>query len=131
MPLLAAVAVALSTAMVLITWSIMGGFLDTLLTSGKTMKGDMSSQAPSKLYIPRTPTGPTMSGTSPEAVIAAGEALRSAGTAVYAVGLGRDVDAELLARLASGPSRLILAPRAEDLARIYAELARDLPCDRP
>lgn len=70
------------------------------------------------------------SGTSPEAVIAAGEALRSAGTAVYAVGLGRDVDAELLARLASGPSRLILAPRAEDLARIYAELARDLPCDR-
>ena len=71
------------------------------------------------------------SGTSRQAVVEAGDALRASGAAVYAVGLGRDVDVELLGQLASSPSRLILAPRAEDLARIYTELARDLPCDRP
>lgn len=41
MPLLAAVAVALSTAMVLITWSVMGGFLKTLLESGREVIGDV------------------------------------------------------------------------------------------
>lgn len=41
MPLLSAVAVALCTAMVLVTWSVMGGFLNTLLTSGRAMMGDV------------------------------------------------------------------------------------------
>jgi lipoprotein-releasing system permease protein len=41
MPLLAAVAVMLCVAMVLITWSVMGGFLRMLLESGKTMVGDV------------------------------------------------------------------------------------------
>lgn len=40
MPLLAAVAVMLCTAMVLITWSVMGGFLNMLLASGRTLMGD-------------------------------------------------------------------------------------------
>lgn len=42
MPLIAAVAVALCTAMVLIVWSVMGGFLAQLLASGKSMIGDVS-----------------------------------------------------------------------------------------
>ena len=42
MPLLAAVAVTLCTAMVLITWSVMGGFLTMLLSSGRTLIGDVS-----------------------------------------------------------------------------------------
>ena len=42
MPLLAAVAVLLCTAMVLITWSVMGGFLSLLLDSGRKMVGDVS-----------------------------------------------------------------------------------------
>lgn len=41
MPLLSALAVALSTAMVLTTWSVMGGFLQILLDSGKTFVGDV------------------------------------------------------------------------------------------
>ncbi len=40
MPLLAALAVMLCTAMVLITWSVMGGFLNMLLASGRTLMGD-------------------------------------------------------------------------------------------
>ena len=42
MPLLAAVAVVLCTAMVLITWSVMGGFLNMLLDSGRSLVGDVS-----------------------------------------------------------------------------------------
>lgn len=41
MPLLASIAVALCTAMVLVTWSVMGGFLNMLINSGRTMVGDV------------------------------------------------------------------------------------------
>lgn len=40
MPLLAALAVMLCTAMVLIVWSVMSGFLGMLLDSGRTLMGD-------------------------------------------------------------------------------------------
>jgi lipoprotein-releasing system permease protein len=40
MPLLAMAAVMLSVATILITWSVMGGFLKTLLSSGRTLIGD-------------------------------------------------------------------------------------------
>ncbi|MBS0196983.1 MAG: ABC transporter permease [Planctomycetes bacterium] len=41
MPLLAAVAVLLCTAMVLTVWSVMGGFLTMLIGSGRTVTGDV------------------------------------------------------------------------------------------
>ena len=41
MPLLAAVAVILCTAMVLVVWSVMNGFLTMLISSGRTMTGDV------------------------------------------------------------------------------------------
>lgn len=42
MPLLAALAVVLCTAMVLVTWSVMGGFLDMFIRSGRTVTGDVA-----------------------------------------------------------------------------------------
>lgn len=42
MPLLSALAVALCVAMVIVVWSVMGGFLVMLLGSGKSMMGDVS-----------------------------------------------------------------------------------------
>ena len=42
MPLLASAAVMLCVAMVLVVWSVMGGFLKTLLESGKSLIGDVS-----------------------------------------------------------------------------------------
>jgi lipoprotein-releasing system permease protein len=42
MPLLAAMAVTLCTAMVLVVWSVMGGFLSMLLSTGRSMVGDVS-----------------------------------------------------------------------------------------
>lgn len=47
MPLLASLAVVLCTAMVLITWSVMGGFLAMLLNSGRTLLGDVNISWPS------------------------------------------------------------------------------------
>lgn len=46
MPLLAALAVTLCTAMVLIVWSVMGGFLVMLMESGRTLIGDVSISSP-------------------------------------------------------------------------------------
>lgn len=42
MPLLAGVAVALCVALVLVTWSVMGGFLNNLLKTGRTTTGDIT-----------------------------------------------------------------------------------------
>lgn len=44
MPLLAALAVMLCAAMVLIVWSVMGGFLAMFLNAGRTLMGDVSVQ---------------------------------------------------------------------------------------
>lgn len=46
MPLLAALAVALCSALILIVWSVMGGFLTMLLNSGRSMVGDVSINWP-------------------------------------------------------------------------------------
>lgn len=46
MPLLAALAVALCTAMVIVVWSVMGGFLVMLINSGRTLAGDVSISWP-------------------------------------------------------------------------------------
>lgn len=41
MPLLAAMGVVLCTTMVLVTWSVMSGFLDMLINTGRTVTGDV------------------------------------------------------------------------------------------
>lgn len=42
MPMLAMVAVMLSVATILVTWSVMGGFLKALIQSGRTLVGDVA-----------------------------------------------------------------------------------------
>lgn len=62
--------------------------------------------------------------TGPEvgAAARAADAARRSGTAVYAIGLGDDVDRALLLRVAGDPARYREAPLAGDLARVYANL---------
>ncbi len=48
MPLLASAAVMLSVAMELITWSVMGGFLEQLIQSGRTLMGDVEISRPQR-----------------------------------------------------------------------------------
>jgi Mg-chelatase subunit ChlD len=69
---------------------------------------------------------PTRSGE--DEVRSAALAVRQAGMAIFTIGLGADVNPELLADVAGGISRYTAAPRAEDLERIYGQLARVVPC---
>jgi cell division septation protein DedD len=68
------------------------------------------------------PTGPAES-------LAAAERARMEGILIDTVGLGTDVDATLLRAMASGPAHYFESPDAEDLARLFADLAwRPPPC---
>jgi Mg-chelatase subunit ChlD len=58
----------------------------------------------------------------------AAAATRTAGIDVYTVGLGADVDGPLLAEIAGRPNRAYIAPDEADLAQIYRDIARAIPC---
>ncbi len=63
-----------------------------------------------------------------ETVIAVGERVRGRGINVVTIGLGADIDAELLQALASQPGYYFPAPGAEDLLDLYRRIARFIPC---
>ncbi|MFO0860735.1 MAG: FtsX-like permease family protein [Phycisphaerales bacterium] len=71
MPLLAALAVALCTAMVIVVWSVMGGFLVMLINSGRTLAGDVSISWPITGFayyddlIKRLESDPTIAAATP------------------------------------------------------------------
>jgi Mg-chelatase subunit ChlD len=50
------------------------------------------------------------------------------GVTIYAIGLGSDVRREVLETIAGDPERVYLAPTPDDLAAIYAAIARTIPC---
>jgi len=66
-------------------------------------------------------------GTEAEARAAAADARRR-GVAIFAVGLGDDVDTALLSDIAPGPDAVLLAPAATELRAIYGAIAGRLPC---
>ncbi|MEO8083874.1 MAG: vWA domain-containing protein [Ardenticatenales bacterium] len=75
----------------------------------------------------RVPT-PDGGGRQEDTVLAAADALKAAGARVYTVGFGDDVDASLLAAVASGAGDAFIAPDAAALARIYGAIAEAIPC---
>jgi Mg-chelatase subunit ChlD len=68
------------------------------------------------------------SGTTDAEVVARATEARAAGIEVFAVGLGADVDPDLLTRLASGPDHVYLAGAGRDLEGIYRAIAGTIPC---
>lgn len=69
------------------------------------------------------PTGTTKADVLGEAL-----ATRNAGILVYTIGLGSDVDHDLLRSCATAENRYYFAPQTGDLAAIYAQVAFRLPC---
>ncbi|MFN2114281.1 MAG: vWA domain-containing protein, partial [Anaerolineae bacterium] len=63
-----------------------------------------------------------------EAVRAAARAARGAGVIIFSIGLGEDVDVDLLEAVAGGRAQTYLAPGPEDLADIYSSIAVQVPC---
>lgn len=68
----------------------------------------------------------TVGGSQP--VRDAANAVKTAGITLVTVGLGTEVDEGLLTEVASAPNLFFKAPNAEDLIRIYREIARLIPC---
>ncbi len=64
----------------------------------------------------------------PERAQAIAADARRDGVAVYAIGLGGDVDGPFLEQIAGREDRYVSAPGPEELAEIYAQLARTIPC---
>ncbi len=63
-----------------------------------------------------------------QAVLDAAAAIKAADIEVFAVGVGSDVDGDLLRQVASSDDTLFLAPNAEDLANIYRRIAEVITC---
>jgi Mg-chelatase subunit ChlD len=61
-------------------------------------------------------------------VLGESSALKRAGALVYAIGLGTDVDEDLLRAVASAPGMFLTSPTGNALAAIYASIAYELPC---
>ena len=64
----------------------------------------------------------------PALASSAADHARELGHRVYAIGLGHDVDGRLLEEIAGSATRLFLAPSPADLARIYEQVAGEVPC---
>jgi uncharacterized protein YegL len=54
--------------------------------------------------------------------------LKAGGVTLFAIGLGQELDVWALERIASDPTAFFRAADGEDLAAIYRQIARDLPC---
>ena len=63
-----------------------------------------------------------------QAVRDAAAAIKATGIKIVSVGLGPDIDVALLTEVATAPNLFYRAPAAEDLLRIYREVARLIPC---
>lgn len=61
-------------------------------------------------------------------VLVAAARARSLGFLVFTVGLGADIDADLLRQVATVPENYRAAPDASELVLIYETIAREIPC---
>lgn len=64
----------------------------------------------------------------PDEVLIAAAELKRSGIGVFTIGLGADVDADLLRSAASSSGHYYEAPQAADLSAIYEEISALLPC---
>lgn len=65
---------------------------------------------------------------APAEAVARARAAREDGIAIYAIGLGADLDLEALRDIAGAPERFFLAPTAAELDGIYRRLIEVIPC---
>jgi len=60
----------------------------------------------------------------------AADRLKRAGVTVFTIGLGPDVDPDLLQLVATTPGAYHFAPGTDDLSRVYRAIARKIPCPK-
>lgn len=73
-------------------------------------------------------TDGVQNGEPPASVLVEADRAKAAGVILITIGLGADVDADLLRLAASDPTHYFFAPSAADLAAIYRRVAVTIPC---
>jgi Mg-chelatase subunit ChlD len=68
------------------------------------------------------------SQTGDQVVLDEAARVRTAGTVIFTIGVGRDVDASLLEEVAGDPARYYAADDAEVLPEIYRRISESIPC---
>ena len=63
-------------------------------------------------------------------VVLAAEQLKRSGATLFTVGLGPDVDPLLLQLIASNSGHYFFAPGTDELAAVYRNIARKIPCPK-
>jgi Mg-chelatase subunit ChlD len=66
--------------------------------------------------------------TTPEAVLAAADRARAAGNRIFTIGIGPDVDEDLLIAIAGDSGRYFPADKAEALIDIYKQISEKMGC---
>lgn len=82
--------------------------------------------------VPTEPKGPPGDKKFPEtSALIAGESAKARGIHIFTIGLGKDVNADFLQRLASAPEDSYLAPTAKELTQIYSQIATKICSQKP
>ncbi len=97
-----------------------------LLAARDELTGPAAEPGRNRVIVLLTDGQPT--GVEPQEVVTAATAAKADGLELYAIGLGSDVDADLLREVASGPGYFYLAPSTDDLNRIYGQIAYTIQC---
>jgi len=97
-----------------------------LAAAGGVLRGEGHREGNNRAVVLLTDGLPD-AGTAGAALAAAAD-LKGGGVFVYTIGLGEDVDADLLRQIATSPSSYLRAPTADQLTAIYRGIAGALPC---
>jgi Ca-activated chloride channel homolog len=92
----------------------------------RELTGPRAVPANNRVIVLLTDGRPT--GVENAAVVAAADAAKAAGIRLYTIGLGNDLDADLLRQIATSPRGFFSAPSAADLAGIYGAIAYTIQC---
>jgi Mg-chelatase subunit ChlD len=100
-----------------------------LLSASAELESDRGDASHTRVIILMTDGYP--SRTTPEAVSQAAASARAAGTHIFVIGVGPDLNTELMIDVAGEPDRYYHVDDAEALKEIYALIAQRIPCVPP
>jgi len=102
--------------------------LDRAVAVGAQALSDVSRRRPGNLPVLVLLTDGRANPVPVDVAITEAATAKAAGVTLFTIGLGDDLDADALAAMASTPAGFLRAPDAEDLAAVYAQVARSIPC---
>jgi len=102
--------------------------LDRAVAVGAEALADASRRRPANQPVLVLLTDGRANPVPVEVAVAEATAAKAAGVTLFTIGLGNDIDAAALEAMASTPAGFLRAPDAEELADVYREVARSIPC---